>query len=247
VTLEQLRAYACRLEPEQALGTLDDAEAFLRDRGLLTRMPCCSLPSLFGACHEEPYRPGGRGFGSWPKTKWPWSFELATRPGVHMAAIHRGKSLYFTDEVARLADPLCRAELARADEGGYGEDARRLVAHLREAGPSTADDLKVELDLGSRDLRAARERLARVGALLTRPIYEPEEFSVVLERWDQRFPEPTPGGLDELLAAAVRAAVVAPERELGTWFSWPLPRGTVDRLVEDGRLAREGGAVYPVR
>jgi hypothetical protein len=59
--LEELlerRERECRLIPELALQTLDEAEAFLHDRGLLTRNPSLSLPSLFGACHEEPYKPG---------------------------------------------------------------------------------------------------------------------------------------------------------------------------------------------
>lgn len=236
----QDRGYACRLVPERALGSFDEAEAFLRDRGLLTRSPCCSLPSLFGACHEEPYKPGSRGFGSWPRTKWPWSFQLLTRPGVHAAAIHRGRTLYLTDETARLADPLCREALAAADAGELGEDERRVAEHLRAAGPSTVDDLKTELGVGPRPV----ERLKRVGAILPRQVYGEDEFTVLLERWDARFPSPAEGGIEALLVAAARAAVEAPERELRTWFSWPLPPGTVHRLVEAGRLVRlPGGAV----
>ena len=37
--LEERRAFECRLTPDRALETLDDAEEFLRDRGLLTRTP----------------------------------------------------------------------------------------------------------------------------------------------------------------------------------------------------------------
>jgi hypothetical protein len=85
------RERACRLVPELALQTLDEAESFLRERGLLTRTADCALPSLFEACHEEPYKPGSRGFGLWPRTKWPWAFELADRQGVHVLGIHRGK------------------------------------------------------------------------------------------------------------------------------------------------------------
>jgi hypothetical protein len=75
------RERACRLVPELALQTLDEAESFLRERGLLTRTADCALPSLFEACHEEPYKPGSRGFGLWPRTKWPWAFELPDRQG----------------------------------------------------------------------------------------------------------------------------------------------------------------------
>lgn len=240
---EAKRTYACRLDPERALCSLDEAAEFLHDRGVLTVTPCCSLPSLHAACHEQPYLPGGRGFAAYPRTKYVWGFQLAARPGVHVLKLHRGKSLLVTDDVAQLAGPLARAELARAESGEHGADARRLVEHLSDAGPSELDDLKTELRLDAKRLRAARDRLERVGAVVSRAVVlEPHAHTSVLERWDQRFPEAA-GGFDDLLVALVRAAVVAPERELATWLSWPLPRGTVDRLVAEHRLERGGAGV----
>ena len=103
--LLQRRERECRLVPDLALETLDEAEAFLHDRGLLTRNPSRSLPSLFGACHEGPYKAGSGGFGEWPSTKWPWSFELARSPGVVAPKIHMGKTLYLSPATVRLADP----------------------------------------------------------------------------------------------------------------------------------------------
>ena len=47
--LEERRAYECRLTPDRALDTFDEAEEFLRDRGLLTRIGDSALPSLFEA------------------------------------------------------------------------------------------------------------------------------------------------------------------------------------------------------
>jgi hypothetical protein len=47
--LREQRAFACRLTPDPALRSLDEADAFLADRGLLTRTPDCALPSLYGA------------------------------------------------------------------------------------------------------------------------------------------------------------------------------------------------------
>src|SRR5229473_3161516 len=70
--LQERRAYECRLTPDRELRTIDEAEQFLRDRGLLTRTADSALPSLFEACHEEPYSVTSRGFGQWPATKWPW-------------------------------------------------------------------------------------------------------------------------------------------------------------------------------
>ena len=63
-----------------------------------------------------------------------------------------------------------------------------------------------------------------------------------LERWDQAFPEPPgeQGGPEELLVAAVRAAVVAPEREVGRWFAWRwlFPPELVEGLIAARRLER---------
>ena len=192
--LQERRDHECRLIPERALETLDEAEAFLRDRGLLTRNPSGSLPSLFGACHEEPYKPGAGGFGEWPSTKWPWSFELALRPGVVAPKIHMGKTLYLSEETAGLVDPIVRAELDRMAESD--EDWARVLAHLAEAGPSTPDDLLVELGLPRKDLKAIRAPLERCGVVVTR--WEGEQS--FLARWDQLVTRPAGG------AARPRAA-----------------------------------------
>jgi hypothetical protein len=236
--LEQ-RSQDCRLTPDRALETLDDAQAFLRDRGLLTRNPDSSLPSLFGACHEEPYRPGAGGFGEWPSTKWPWSFELAERPGVIAPKIHTGKTLYLSEQVARLVDPIARAELERMAEADPGW--ARVLDHLAEAGPATPDDLRTELGLTRKELKDLRAPLERCGVLVTR--MEPgDEWNTTLYRWDQLYPEPAGGepDLGLLVVAAVRAAVVVPEREPRRWFSWRWrwDDGLIDRLVDTGELMR---------
>jgi hypothetical protein len=246
VELIARREFACRLTPDRALETLDDAEAFAVERGLLTRTPDCALPSLFAACHEEPYLSGGHGFAAWPRTKWWWGGALAERPGIHYLKLHRGTGLYLSHAVATLADPLCRVELASAAEGVYGPQAARLVAHLAAHGPALVDDLKVELGYDATTLRRVRERLERVGAVESRPVARGAEqgghaHSSELARWDQVFgvaPSDAPGGLVELLAAGVHAAVLVPEAEVGSWFSWSIASDTVERLVADGRLSR---------
>jgi hypothetical protein len=234
--LQQLttrRALECRLTPDRALGSLDEAEAFLLDRGLLTRTTDSALPSLFEACHEEPYAPGSPGFGQWPRTKFPWFGELGAR-GYLTLAVHRGKSLLVTDDVAGLLDPLCRAELERRPDDP-------LLRHLEAAGPSELGDLQLELGLAPKELRRMRTPLERCGAVVSRSIVyeEPHRHTSLLARWDQVFPEPTEGGgLEELVVAAVRAAVLAPEPEVARWFSWPVPQGLLDDLVDTGGLWR---------
>jgi hypothetical protein len=230
--LEERRADACRLRPELALDTLADAEEFLRGRGLLTRTPDSALPSLFEACHEEPYKPGVGGFAEWPRTKWSWSFELLTRPGVYEAKIHRGKTLYLSEETARLVDPLVRAELDRMEAAD--PEWARLLRHLVDAGPSPAEDLQVELELKPRELRSLRAPLERCGVIVRTP--------EGIARWDQVLAEAAPGppDLGALVVAGVRAAVLAPEPEPKRWFSWAWlwEDDLIDRLVEEGRLAR---------
>jgi hypothetical protein len=247
--LEERRAYECRLRPDRALETLDEAEEFLRDRGLLTRTADSALPSLFEACHEEPYARDSPGFGQWPATKFPWFGRLGAR-GNLILAIHRGKSLLVTDEVADLLDPICRAELARmeAEDEGWA----RVLHHLSEAGPSELEDLQTELGLTPKALKSLRSPLERCGAVVGRSIVyeEPHRHTSLLARWDQVHAEPTGGAdlrqaLGDLLCAGVRAAVAAPERELARWFSWRWywDDGIVDELVSDGRLVRVDGHV----
>ena len=232
--LQEQRAYACRLTPDRALRTLDEAEEFARDRGLITRTPDSALPSLFEACHEEPYKPGAGGFAEWPRTKWKWFALLAQRPGLTAVKVHRGKHLLVSERVARLLDPIIRSELERmhAADPGWA----RLLDHLAAAGPSTPEDLRVELELKPKELKDLRSPLERCGVLLG------HELESSIARWDQVFPEPADGSteLDDLLVAGVRAAVVAPERDLRRWFSWSWRFGDdlVERLVAGGRLLR---------
>jgi hypothetical protein len=230
--LFERRAFECRLTPDRALESLDEAEEFLLDRGLLTRTTDCALPSLFQACHEEPYAPGSPGFGQWPRTKFGWFGELGAR-GHPVLAIHRGKSLLVTREVAQLIDPISRAELSRLE-------ADPLLRHLAEAGPSELGDLQLESALAPKELKRLRVPLERCGAVVARSIVyeEPHRHTSLLARWDQVFPEPSAeGGLAELVVTGVRAAVVAPEAEPERWFAWR-EDGLVERLVDDGRLVR---------
>jgi hypothetical protein len=250
--LQERRVLECHLAPDLALRTLEEADAFLRGRGLLTRTMDCALPSLYEACHEDPYRPGSAGFATWPATKWPWFGELAER-GYLIAGVHRGKNLIVTGEVARLLDPICRAELERmgAADRGWG----RLLDHLAAAGPSSVEDLRTELGLKRQELRSLRAPLERCGAIVSRSLEmtagRGHLHSNELARWDQAYPDSGETGADparalkDLVAAGVHAAVVAPEPELRRWFSWQWywSDTLVGDLVREGRLRRVDGHV----
>ena len=244
--LRKRRTFRCRLGPDRALESIAEAEAFLLDRGLLTRTADCALPSLYEACHEDPYQPGSPGFATWPATKWPWFGELGER-GYLIAAVHRGKSLAVSGEVTRLLDPICRAETARmrAADRGWG----RLLDHLAATGPSSIEDLRIELGLKRQELKALRAPLERCGAIVSRSLQVTagggHQHSSELARWDQVYQgsgtgQDAAGALRDLVVVSVRAAVVAPETELRRWFSWPWywSDTLVDDLVRERRLRR---------
>jgi hypothetical protein len=253
--LREERAFWCRLSPDRALGSMTEAEAFLVDRGLLTRTADCALPSLYEACHEDPYQPGSPGFATWPATKWPWFGELGER-GYLITSVHRGKSLLVSGEVARLLDPICRAEISRmrAADRGWG----RLLDHLAAAGPSSIEDLRTELGLKRQEVKALRAPLERCGAIVSRSLHvtagSGHQHSSELARWDQAYQGDGTGqdpvdALRDLVAVSVRAAVVAPEAELWRWFSWMWywTDTLVDDLVRERRLRRVEDYVAPGR
>jgi hypothetical protein len=147
-----------------------------------------------------------------------------------------------TDEVARLVDPICRAEIERMAR--EAPDWARLLEHLAAAGPSELEDLRLELDLKPKELKLTRLPLERCGAIVARSIVyeEPHRHTSELARWDQVFPEPAEGGgLADLIVAAVRAAVVAPKDEVRRWFSWTWYWD--DAILEDERLRHVDGHV----
>jgi hypothetical protein len=245
--LRQKRLHDCRLTPDRKLETLDEAEAFLIDRGMLTLTQDSALPSLFAAAHEDAYKKAAAGFGSWPKTKWPWGGELGLRPGVVSLKVHRGKVLLCHQAALRAIDPLARAALAEAD--GAGDERSRLVRHLKSAGPSKLDDVKDELGLAAPAMRKVREKLESVGAVVSRDIVVEDEKGVhrhtsELARWDQVWNKPWKANqeqaLAELVLIGIRAAVLAHQDEVGKWFSWPVEWPLLAELISARRLVRPG-------
>jgi hypothetical protein len=243
--LFERREHELRLTPDRALETLDEAEEFLRDRGLLTRSADSALPSLYEAFHEDPYKPGSGGFGQWPATKWPWFGELADRDGVYTLKVHRGKHLLVTEEVARLMDPILRAEIERMRL--EADDWALLLDHLAATGPSQIEDLQEELGLRPKDLKGIRYPLELCGAVISRSFAVSSSsgshvHTSELARWDQVYPDAVGGEVDlkPLVVAGVHAAVVAQDREIPRWFSWSRywQKGLIDELVDDRLLWR---------
>ena len=144
--------------------------------------------------------------------------------GYLIVAVHRGKNLLVTHEVAALLDPICRAEIERmraADPTGTGCSTISL-----RPGPSNIADLQLELELKPKELKSIalaaralrRDRLA-LARSDGRRRHTPTRASsgAGIRSFRARVLDVhlhLHHAFGELLLAGVRAAVVAPEREL---------------------------------
>ena len=230
VLLER-REHDCRLASDRWLTTLDEARSFLDDRGVLSITPSCWLPSLFGACPPNP-DPGAGGFAAMPVHRWWWPGALSELPGVRRTKLLRGKVLLMEDDLFRAIAPLCVLELARAEQGAYGTDGQQLVAYLDQQGPSLLGQARDALGFPSRSMARVRQQLEAVGAVISEDIQLPAANgghvrTSRLSRVDQCPPllvdstADLPVARRRLIAAAVRAAVVAPRDDVERWFTWP--------------------------
>jgi hypothetical protein len=92
-------------------------------------------------------------------------------------------------------------------------------------------------------VKRVRDRLQRVGAIVGEGLVFEDESTwhfAPLRRWDQVIDQSVAVDHphDAVVMAAMRAAVLARENDLCNWLSWPIPPGTVDRLVAERRLTR---------
>src|SRR5260370_36237830 len=107
--------------------------------------------------------------------------------------------------------------------------------------------MQAELGLKRQELKALRAPLKRCGAIVSRSLHvtagQDHQHSSELARWDKAYQgsgtgEDPVAAFRDLIAAAVRAAVLAPETELRRWFSWQWhwTDSLVDDLIGQGRL-----------
>ena len=165
--------------------------------------------------------------------------------------LHRGKTLYLAQRLVELVDPLCRFETARADGGGYGAEAARVMAHLASAGRSTTDDLKLELGLETRGYQRVRRLLEGRGAILSRSVTVEtasggHRHMSEITRWDQVVDKSSldpEEAVARLLGAVVDAAVLTPESEARGALTWTVSKEILERSINDGRVRRVSGDV----
>ena len=116
---------------------------------------------------------------------------------------------------------------------------------LRTRSLSTLGALCIANAAASEDRKALFNKLmiwglsmSVVGAIVSRDVFGAGHANTSeLVRWDDAHQARGEGTLDDLIVAAVRAAVEAPEQEVRSWFAW---RPDTDRLVAEGRLLRRG-------
>ncbi len=141
-------------------------------------------------------------------------------------------------QAASIFDPLVRAEIDQAS----GDDSD-LLEYLGGRGPSMNEDVELELGWDRKRLKRARVRLEQFGAVISDGlVFESSSdwYFAPMRRWDQVVPRSAANDdpFGDVVVAGVRAAVITPESNVASWFSWTVPPGAVDRLVDTGRLMR---------
>lgn len=231
-----------RLAPSRPLRDAADAVAFVRERRLVTETGHAGVPVLAHAIA------GRELVGSWmaaPEVHRIYDLltELAEQD-LCFAPLLDGKVTVFDPSlgpaVQRIAtDPPRRARLVAQ----LPPPAARLLQRVESEGDVRMD----QAGLSTKEGRAARLRLERHLLVVSTAIHtERGSHVAVLRPWSEsrlaRRYHPSDGlpdletSMDLLVEAAVRAAVVVPEREARKWFDFAAER--IDALVASGRIER---------
>ena len=256
--LRERRAFECRLTQDRALGSLDEAEGFLGSAACSPGRRTARCPA---STRRATRRRTSRAAGASP----PGPDQVALVRRAHRARLSLRRRPPGQEPAGQRRDSgAARPDLPRGDrpDACRGAAWRRLLDHLAGVGPSLADDLRVELGLKRQELKALRSPLERCGVLVARSVTLPAGAHGAT---DARRPQPLTqrarplgsglpgrpgpaaarpsrpsGALGDLIVAAVRAAVVAPESEVRRWFSWQWywTATLVDDLVRAARLRR---------
>jgi len=241
--LQALRLRLHRLRPSRPIRDLRGALAFIDERSIVLSTGRSSLPSLAEAIAGRQLR------GSWMAN--PEVFRIYKVLGkVHRSEAVVTAPLILGREalldvalgpaVARIAGDPKRRDAARATLPPL---AKRLLADVEEHGEVRMDRWRASTKRG----REARLWLERLLLVVSRDLHTESGYhTAVVTPWRKsgiavRFGKfakrlSLDEAEDQLILAAVRSAVVAPEREVRRWFVFGARR--VDRLMHEGKLER---------
>lgn len=242
--LEALQRKLHRLEPSRPIRTGPGAASFIRERRVVMCEGSSSLPVLTHAIAGRDIR------GSWMadpevhRIYRVWN-KIPADAYVQVRLVE-GKWVMVVPELGphidRIASDPARRERARADLPPL---ARRLLDEVERAGTLRMD----RWDVPTKQARPARLLLDRLlltasGGMHTEGGYH----TAVVVGWadssvSKRFASDSrwisyDDAIDEVIRASMRAAVVAPEREVRRWFPFGLDR--LRSLVERGDLVQVG-------
>lgn len=241
--LQAFRLRLHRLEPSRPLRTARAVVSFIKDRGIVLSTGRSSLPMLAEVMTGRQLR------GSWMAQPEVYTIhrllnQAARSPEVAAVALVLGKETLLDRQlgpaVERIARDPERVATARAHLPPL---ARRLLENVESAGEIRMDRWNVSLHAG----RKARLLLERELLVVSKSMHTESGYHTALvvpwarSGFSRRFSKAArrlgyEEAQDRLLLAAVRSAVIVPEREARRWS--PSGADRIDVLVNAGKLQR---------
>lgn len=241
--LQALRLKLHRLEPSRPIRDLRTALAFIKERGIVLSTGRGSVPMLAEAIAGRHLR------GSWMANPEVYRiYELLKRINKHSDVLSlplilaKDTIIHISlgPAVARIADDPNRRAKAVAV---LPRLARRLLDEVEQTGQIRMDRWKGSTKMA----REARRRLERDLLVISRDIHTEHGYhTAVVVPWAQSKVAKTYGSqakrltlddaVDKILLAAVRSAVLPPEREVRRWFVFGEHR--LDLLLAAGAITR---------
>jgi hypothetical protein len=240
--LRALRARLFRLEPSRPLRTIRQAAAFVKERRVVMASGRSSLPLLTEAIAGRHIR------GSWMADR-----EVYRIHGItHRLRSHDVLSVSLILGKETVIDVSLGPAIERIARDAYrrGRAVRQLPPLAQQLLERVEPDGRVRMDRWgppTRQARPARTLLERHLLVTSRDLHTERGYHTsIVTPWrasasSKRFSKAAvrltfDQAQDRLLLAAVRSAVIAPEREVRRWFAFGADR--IDALIAEGAIDR---------
>ncbi len=241
--LQAQRLRLHRLQPSRPIRDARGALAFIKERRIVLSTGHSSLPSLAEAIAGRQLR------GSWMANPEVFRIydilgEVYKSDAIVSAPLVLGKETLLdaslAPAVARIAGDPKRRKAARAS---LPRLAKRLLADVEVRGEVRMDHWTASMPHG----REARRLLERLLLVASRDLHTEHGYhTAVVVPWSkskiaQRYGEPAKKLMleeaqDQLILAAVKSAIIVPEREVKRWFVFGVER--IEVLPREGKLER---------